>query len=296
MSHRLLICSALPLPDDPTLSVDHIDGNPQNNALSNLRWATASEQVLNRTTNNRDGFSKQVEARCDDGTTKIFHSQTSAAGYYDRAVSLTNYKKKHVLICNQGKRWVLKSVEPVTHENEVFKQLTENIMISNFGRLRRRRGQGGVWYDSQPKRHGLGYCAVYVENKRTGIHVAVMLLFGNDEDRRRLTEEPERYVVNHINEDKINNHISNLEVITQAQNMMHSHGNVYLLTNRVTGQQTECVGLKSAATIIGCSQNSVSRYANGHHQNFYYQVDIVERVAEKRQRTMVDVNTKVTVV
>lgn len=41
--HRLLAEAFIPNPDNkPT--VDHIDGNRQNNSLDNLRWATYSEQ------------------------------------------------------------------------------------------------------------------------------------------------------------------------------------------------------------------------------------------------------------
>lgn len=44
--HRLIAEAFLPNPENkPT--VDHIDMNKQNNALSNLRWATMQEQNLN---------------------------------------------------------------------------------------------------------------------------------------------------------------------------------------------------------------------------------------------------------
>lgn len=46
--HRLIALTYIPNPENKE-TVDHIDRNTLNNNISNLRWATQSEQVSNRT-------------------------------------------------------------------------------------------------------------------------------------------------------------------------------------------------------------------------------------------------------
>ena len=45
--HKLLMCTFNPAPI-PGLVVDHIDGDPQNNSLDNLRWVTQRMNAMNR--------------------------------------------------------------------------------------------------------------------------------------------------------------------------------------------------------------------------------------------------------
>ena len=45
--HRLIALHFIPNPDNKSL-VDHIDRNPLNNCITNLRWATPSENQMNK--------------------------------------------------------------------------------------------------------------------------------------------------------------------------------------------------------------------------------------------------------
>jgi len=44
--HRLVALAFLPIPAGADLEVDHIDGNPRNNAVENLRWVTHRANIV----------------------------------------------------------------------------------------------------------------------------------------------------------------------------------------------------------------------------------------------------------
>ena len=97
--HRL-IAAAFELPRAPGQdTVDHIDNNPSNNRLSNLRWLSHSEQTKHlyasnsQRQSNARRLSKPVRARkCGDEAWTVYESITAAA----RALGLD---KAHVSAC-----------------------------------------------------------------------------------------------------------------------------------------------------------------------------------------------------
>lgn len=55
--HRLVACAFLPNPENKPV-VDHIDTNPLNNKVDNLRWVTVQENCLNPLTREHNSTSK----------------------------------------------------------------------------------------------------------------------------------------------------------------------------------------------------------------------------------------------
>lgn len=114
--HRLLAEAFIPNPENkPT--VDHIDGNRQNNSLSNLRWATYSEQNSRFETmgvrGERIKVSHYVEFRKKRGgghagwgridRVMYFGMIKDAASYFDVSMGNISLMLKHGEIGRRGK-------------------------------------------------------------------------------------------------------------------------------------------------------------------------------------------------
>ena len=80
--HRLLAIQFIPNPDDKP-HIDHIDRNPRNNSLSNLRWATLVENMNNKGNNLALLTPAEMEQRKEEERTyhrEFAEKQRRAAG------------------------------------------------------------------------------------------------------------------------------------------------------------------------------------------------------------------------
>ena len=135
-----------------------------------------------------------------------------------------------------------------TCSDEIWRPLPFNtcIFVSNLGKVKNRLG--AITYGSLD---GHGYFVFTLDGKRHFVHRLVAQAF---------IDQPNGCdIVNHIDEDKTNNKVSNLEWTTKSGNSKHSAYKVrkpVIATNCITGQETYFESLVNAALALNGSEKS----------------------------------------
>ena len=242
-------------------TVDHINRQRDDDRISNLRYATKSEQNLNRNLPLKKW--KSVQQFKEGIKTRVFNDAREAAKVVDgtiRDIRNACHNRKSY----RGFEWCYE--EDIDLPGEVWKDGNErfpelgSFLVSNLGRIRRDTGTTyGCLLD--------GYRVVnlfYGDNSRKSkkVHRLVCGVFSN---RRRNDLQ-----VNHKDGNKENNTFENLEYATNSGNSIHAY-NTGLNSSRKEVDQLSMEGkfialftsMREAENKTGVHRNRISDVCRG---------------------------------
>ena len=216
--HRLIAVAFGLARADGQDTVDHIDGNPSNNRLDNLRWATRSEQVRHSYATNAERAtcasrtSKPVRGRkCGDATWTSYASANEAA-------RMLHLNPGNVSACCHGMQRQTGGYEFKFHASSAVLPGEEwrtvagsTSQVSSYGRFR-----STMDVVTTPKPTKDGYVTVQIDKKGFLIHRLIAVAFG-------LARADGQDTVDHIDGNPSNNRLDNLRWATRSEQVRHSY-------------------------------------------------------------------------
>ena len=203
--HRLVAEAFLGPRPSQNHTVDHKDRNSKNNRAENLRWATKSEQVINRTLPMNKAGSRPIQVKFGDGPWVDCPSVQSAVrefGFNVGTLSQLLQCKGRVKTVNGAvvRYKALSDAEQYPGERW---QLAGNHRVSSYGRVEENHWHHRYMPNPQPE---TGYCKAF----GSFVHRLVMEAFGTPQPGPGCT-------IDHINRVRHDNRIDNLRWATAAE-------------------------------------------------------------------------------
>jgi hypothetical protein len=225
--HRLVAKTFIPNPENKQ-QVNHKDKNSLNNNLENLEWCSNKENSIHRSNGIKQTTNQNLEIyRINLNTNEILEKYNSiedaAKWVMKEKLSKNFHSARSSISCNIreiynssfGFKW--KIVEQNNLENEEWREVIidekkiEGYFVSSLGRFKNKKGI--IMKDYKP--HHSGYIYLRVNVQKYALHRLIAQTF--------IPNFENKPFVNHIDGDKINNSVSNLEWCSCSENNLHNH-------------------------------------------------------------------------
>lgn len=266
--HQLVAKAFLPNPENKP-QVNHIDKNGLNNHLNNLEWVTNKKNCIHRSMNVKQTTNQNLEIyRIDKDTKEIlekYNSIEEAAEWVVNQGVTHNLKsvKSGISCCindvyKSSFGFVWKKADAIDLENEEWREVVignkkvEDYFVSSLGRFKNKKGV--IMKDYKP--HHSGYIYVRVNITKYALHRLVAQTFISN-----LENKP---FVNHIDGNKTNNSVENLEWVTCAENNSHNHkiGLIKCYTRKIVQCDLNNNEIKRFNKILDASKELDISYSN----------------------------------
>lgn len=225
--HRLVAQAFLQNPPSPKHKfVNHINHNPSDNCVENLEWTTHAENIKHAHQKDGRKFTGIAVIRTDLDGSNPLHYESVADAKRDNCNGASGSYIYEVLAGRAqqayGYKWSYETSSPnKVSENTldmtkfVDVQNHPNFMVSYEGQIYNKTRQTFL----TPRICG-SYLSVVLDKKHYCVHVLVARHFLEDKQ-----DTTQKWIVNHKDGNKLNNHCDNLEWLTLSQNTNHAYQN-----------------------------------------------------------------------